>query len=349
MSRLQEFKDVFKNIKLAWERNEQAAIAMQISVKGSAYRLPGTKMMMSSDGQMFGTISGGCLESDLFGWAEKAMEMKTPLTHKYDLSENEVWGLGIGCKGILEMLILPIDQNDVFWKETEEIIQKGQAFSCVLEIPTGRRLLIEKEGNIIGDLDNLPCEVVEKARNSMDTQTRAEIMSCDGSRFLIDAVKPGEKLIVAGAGRDAVPVADLAAKAGFSVTVLDSRVEFNNPRLFPSVIHLIENPEEINSNNVTDSWWIIMNHYQEIDEKALQLALKSNPRYIGVLGPMARTKEMLINIGQTFSDGPIYSPIGLELGAETMEEVAISIVAELMTVKNGRNPVPLHGKTKIHG
>ncbi|MFD6438573.1 XdhC family protein [Peribacillus sp. NPDC060186] len=348
MSRLLEFKDVLKNIKLAWDRNAQAAIVMQISVKGSAYRLPGTKMMMASDGQMFGTISGGCLENDLFGWAEKAMNMKTPLTHKYDLSENEIWGLGIGCKGVLEMLILPINPNDVFWKKTDDIIQKGQAFSCVLEIPTGRRLLIEKEGKVIGDLDNFPCEVVGKARNSMDTQTRAEIMSYDGSRFLIDAVKPAEKLIVAGAGRDAIPVADLAAKAGFSVTVLDSRVEFNNPRLFPSVIHLIKNPEEINSKNVMDSWWVIMNHYQEIDEKALQLALTSNPRYIGVLGPIARTKEMLINIGQTFSDGPIHSPLGLDLGAETMEEVALSIVAELMAVKNRRNPIPLHGKTKIH-
>ncbi|WP_230137131.1 XdhC family protein, partial [Peribacillus frigoritolerans] len=80
MSRLQELKDVLENIRSAWERHEKAAMVMQIGVKGSAYRLPGAKMMMATDGHMFGTISGGCLESDLYGWAEKAMETNTCVT-----------------------------------------------------------------------------------------------------------------------------------------------------------------------------------------------------------------------------------------------------------------------------
>jgi xanthine/CO dehydrogenase XdhC/CoxF family maturation factor len=91
-----------------------------------------------------------------------------------------------------------------------------------------------------------------------------------------------------------------------------------------------------------------MNNHQSLDEKTLQLALKSDPRYIGVLGPYSRTEEMLINIGQNFSSGPIRSPLGLDIGAETMEEVSLSIVSELMAVRNGRNPMPLHGKVKIH-
>ncbi|MDQ6596596.1 XdhC/CoxI family protein [Bacillus salipaludis] len=348
MSRLQEMKDVLRNIRLAWNRNQKAAIVIQIGVKGSAYRLPGTKMMMASDGQMFGTISGGCLESDLYGWAEKAMEMNSPLTHKYDLSENEIWGLGIGCKGNLEMLILPVDRNDEFWVKTDQVVQKGQHFTLVLEIPTGNRLLVDKDGHFIGNHESVPLEVIEKAKTVMDTQTRAEIVACDGSRYLIDAVKHSEHLIVAGAGKDAVPVADLAAKVGFSVTVLDSREDFNNSRLFPLASHLKKSPEEIDPNDVTDSWWVIMNHNQALDEKTLQLALKSDPRYIGVLGPISRTEEMLINIGQNFSSGPIRSPLGLDIGAETMEEVSLSIVSELMTVRNGRNPRPLHGKVKIH-
>jgi xanthine/CO dehydrogenase XdhC/CoxF family maturation factor len=238
MSRLQEMKDVLKNIRLAWDRNQKAAIVIQISVKGSAYRLPGTKMMMASDGQMFGTISGGCLESDLYGWAERVMVMNAPLTHKYDLSENEIWGLGIGCKGNLEMLILPIEPNDEFWVKTDQVVQRGQNFTLILEIPTGKRLLVDKEGHLIGNHESVPLEVIEKAITVMDTQTRAEVVTCGGNRYLIDAVKPSEHLIVAGAGRDAVPVADLAAKVGFSVTVLDSREDFNNVHLFPSSSHL---------------------------------------------------------------------------------------------------------------
>ncbi|HWO95436.1 MAG TPA: XdhC family protein [Bacillus sp. (in: firmicutes)] len=348
MSRLQEMKDVLKHIRLAWDRNQKAAIVMQIGVKGSAYRLPGTKMMMASDGQMFGTISGGCLENDLYGWAEKVMKMNTPLLHKYDLSENEIWGLGIGCKGNLEILILPIEPNDEFWVKTDQVIQKGQNFTLVLEIPSGKRLIVDKDGHLIGNHEGVPSEVIEKAKAVIDTQTRAEIVTYGGSRYLIDAVKSSEHLIVAGAGRDAVPVADLAAKVGFSVTVLDSREDFNNVHLFPSALHLKKSPEEINPYDVSGSWWVIMNHHQSLDEKTLQLALKSDPRYIGVLGPISRTEEMLTNIGQNFSSGPIRSPLGLDIGAETMEEVSLSIVSELMAVRNGRNPMPLHGKVKIH-
>lgn len=348
MSRLQELKDVLENIKSAWERHEKAAMVMQIGVKGSAYRLPGAKMMMATDGHMFGTISGGCLESDLYGWAEKAMETNTCVTHQYDLSENEIWGLGIGCKGKLDISILPIEPDDEFWMMTNQIIQKGQKFTMILDVSSGKGLIVDKHGNLIGNHGSVPSEVVEKARMVMDTQTRAELMNLEGKRYLIDAIKPSEHLIIAGAGRDAVPVVELAAKAGFSVTVLDSRKDFNNDRLFPLACNLQKCPDEIDPSEFTGSWWVVMNHIQSLDEKTLQVALKSDPRYIGVLGPISRTTEMLDAIGEDFNSGPIHSPIGLDIGAETMEEVALSIVSELMSVKNGRIPAPLHGKVKIH-
>ncbi|MFS0601224.1 XdhC family protein [Peribacillus frigoritolerans] len=348
MSRLQELKDVLDNIRSAWQRHEKAAMVMQIGVKGSAYRLPGAKMMMATDGHMFGTISGGCLESDLYGWAEKAMETNTCVTHQYDLSENEIWGLGIGCKGKLDISILPIEPDDEFWMMTNQIIQKGQKFTMILDVSSGKGLIVDKHGNLIGNHGSVPSEVVEKARMVMDTQTRAELMNLEGKRYLIDAIKPSEHLIIAGAGRDAVPVAELAAKAGFFVTVLDSRKDFNNDRLFPLVHNLQKSPDEIDPSEYTGSWWVVMNHIQSLDEKTLQVALKSDPRYIGVLGPISRTTEMLDTIGENFNSGPIHSPIGLDIGAETMEEVAISIVSELMSVRNGRIPAPLHGKVKIH-
>ena len=347
MSRLQELKEVLLNIKLAWERKQQAALVMLIDVHGSAYRLPGTKMMMASDGVMHGTISGGCLEGDLYGWADKAMKSKRPLLQRYDLSENEIWGLGIGCNGELEMLILPIVEADNFWRKVEEVTRKGQVFSLVLEVPTGRRLLIKKNGETSGSL--VPDEVIKRAILCIENQTRAEVFCCGGSRYVIDVVKPGERLIVAGAGRDARPVAELASKVGFTVTILDQRKNFNNPHYFPSANHVIDSPTVIVPNDVVDSWWVIMNHHQEMDETCLLLALKSEPRYVGVLGPRSRTETMLSNIGYSLSSGPIHSPVGLDLGAETMDEVALSIVSELMTVRTGQKPLPLHGKWKIHG
>lgn len=346
MSRLHEFKELFIQITLAWERGEQAVLVILADVKGSAYRLPGTKMVMISDSQMFGTISGGCLENDLYEWAQKVFEAKKPMTHRYDLSENEIWSLGIGCKGNLEFLFLPIFPEDDLWQKIQGLLLQEQAFTMMIDMVTGKSLLIVNKA-LYGE-EVIPEQVIKKVIAVANTQTRAEINMYNGTRFYIDAVRPSEMLIIAGAGHDAVPVADLALRSGFAVTILDGRSHLNNERNFPNAYHLVKEPEEMEKGQLQNGWWIIMNHHQMKDEAALKLAIESNPRYIGVLGPIYRTNEMLANIGYSLDCGPIHSPVGLDIGAETSDEVAISIVSEMMSVRAGRIPRLLHGKVKIH-
>lgn len=349
MSRLVEFKNVIDSVKSAWERNVQPALVMLIGVNGSAYRLPGTKMMMAENGDMYGSISGGCLESDIFGWAEQAMQQKTPLVKNYDLSENEIWSLGIGCKGSLEIFILPVQENDSFWKLTDELLNEGEGFSIILEVPTGIKTLMNKDGYVLGDKEGLPRGVYERIMDVMKKQRRAEVMEWQGRRYVLDVIKPSERLIVAGAGKDAIPVADFAAKAGFSVTILDPRSEFNNERFFPNATHLVLDAEDLESTKLEDTWWVIMNHLQKRDEAVLKLALQSKPKYIGVLGPVSRTEEMIENIGvEPSTIDSLYSPVGLDIGAETMDEVAMSIVSELIMVRSQRSGQSLKGKLKIH-
>ncbi|MGM9928434.1 MAG: XdhC family protein [Bacillus sp. (in: firmicutes)] len=347
MSRLQEFKEVMDQMALAWKREEKVALVMLIDVKGSAYRLPGTKMMMSSDGFMFGTISGGCLENDLYGWTEKAWGKNRPLTHKYDLSENDVWSLGIGCKGDLEILIMPMSPKDSFGITLIELLQKDQPFSLIVEVHTGRYLAIEETNHIHGNIENAPFELIEKGKQILKVQTRAELFACNGQTYVMDAVKSSERLIVAGAGRDAVPLVELAKKVGFAVTVFDSRTDAHQHSAF-SKVQIIRSVEAISREELFNSWWVIMNHHQEKDEMGLKLAIESKPRYIGVLGPLSRTEKMLKNIRYQLDSGPIHSPVGLNLGAETMDEVAISIVAEMMSIRAGCQPESLHGAAKIH-
>jgi len=198
-------------------------------------------------------------------------------------------------------------------------------------------------------VEHVSSDIVAQGKRCLKTQTRATLYSYNGKRYIIDAVKPSEHLIVAGAGRDAVPVAELANKIGFTVSVLDSRTDLNNEKNFPNARHIVTQLDKIENSDLSDSWWVIMNHHQEKDEESLKLAIQSQPRFIGVLGPMSRTEEMLAKIQYSFSSGPIHSPIGLDIGAETMEEVAVSIVSELMSVRAGSYPIPLHGKLKIHG
>jgi xanthine dehydrogenase accessory factor len=349
LSRIQEARDVMQKMKQAWERNQKTTLLLITEVRGSAYRQPGAKMMMAADGERFGTLSGGCLENDLFEWSKEAIRQSSPLTRQYDLSENELWTLGIGCKGSLEILIVPVDPNDSFWQTAISVIQEDRPISLILEIPTGVRVLFDQNGNGWGDLVQLPDEVRQQALDRTLQRTRAEVISFENRRFVIDTMRPSEHLIIAGAGHDAVPLVSVAAQVGFRVTVLDPRKDFNNGFRFPAASsHLVVEPNEADPVALHDSWWVIMNHQQSRDEASIALALKSNPRYIGVLGPLSRTQEMLANIGANLSSGPLHAPIGLDLGAETIEEVAVSIISELMMVRSGGSGRPLHGRTKIH-
>ncbi|MED4585871.1 XdhC family protein [Brevibacillus choshinensis] len=348
MSRLQEFREVMNQIKTAWQDGQKTALLMLMNVQGSAYRLPGTKVMMAEDGRIFGTISGGCLESDLFGWAEKAMQTGEPRLQRYDLSESEVWSLGIGCKGSLTIGILPVDPQDRFWLQVDEALQREESVSLIIEIMNGARALLKEDGTVTGERDFLPEEVLHHAKQRFACQTRAEVFVFAGRRFYIDVVKPSERLVVAGAGLDARPVVEMASRMGFSVTVLDPRSGFNTPEAFPAARHVIQSASEVEPASLTNSWWVIMNHHLERDQASLDLALRSKPKFIGVLGPMTRTEEMLVQIDRKLSSGPIHAPIGLDLGAETMDEVAMSIVSQLMAERNSRQALPLHGKSKIH-
>lgn len=348
MSNIQEARDVFQAIHQSWEKNQKTALLMITEVNGSAYRQPGAKMMMNLNGDMFGTLSGGCLESDLLGWTEKFISEQSPNTVQYDLSENELWSLGIGCKGSLEILIIPIEPSDLFWKKTNELIQEEKAYSLILEIPTGARTLVDQYGNMIGDTE-LPKELIYQATKNMSERTRAEVNNINNRKFVIDTLRPNKRLIVCGAGHDAVPVVDLASRAGFHVAVLDPRPEYNNIKRFPLAKEfIVAEPEEIEPAKLLNHWWVVMNHQQNRDEASLALALQSESSFIGVLGPLSRTQEMLSTIGYNLTSGPIYAPVGIDIGAETIDEVALSIVTQLMSLKNGSSAQPLHGRAKIH-
>ena len=349
MSKMHEFQALFHHINSAWQQNEQTVLVILTDVKGSAYRLPGSKMLMTSSGKMIGTVSGGCLEADLYGWAEKVFETNKPLIHRYDLSDTEIWSLGIGCKGDLQFLFLPLSSKNDQWAKIQQLLQQALGFTLVINMHTGEIAIIEDNGSSHFTNGSFPLEIIEQAQHMQSIQTRAQVISSQHTHYLIDAVKPSEHLIVAGAGQDAIPLVDLANQVGFSVTILDSRAHFNNENRFPNAVHITTNIENLSNKSFLNSWWVIMNHHQQKDEETLRFAIESEAKYIGILGPTYRTNEMLQHIGYNISSAPIYSPVGLDIGAETMNEVAISIISQMMSLRAGRSATPLHGKEKIHG
>ncbi|RFU70487.1 XdhC/CoxI family protein [Peribacillus saganii] len=352
MSSLKELQNIFIKMDEVWERGEEAALLMITEVRGSSYRRPGTKIMISSDGEVYGTLSGGCLENDLIEYAKVAILENRPATKSYNLSENDLWGLGIGCKGALEIVILPIKKTSVFWREVKQEAFTGQLLNLVLNIDTGEGSLLNQHNQVIvQNGEYIPSTIInELFFVQKQYRQSAKVMIDEQNRYIVDTIFPLEKLIVSGAGHDAIPVVEFALKANFDVYVLDPRTQFNDEKRFPGANHWVADP----SNNMEipaslrNSWWIIMNHHMERDGAALKLAMDSNPKYVGVLGPAKRTEELLETNGIEIIDQPLFAPIGLDLGGETVEEVGISIVSELLAVRNQRSSCHLKGKNKIH-
>lgn len=342
-SRWKETQQVFEAIEQSWQQGHATVLATILRVQGSAYQRPGAKMMMDQTGKMVGTLSGGCLEGDLWQWSREVMTSKMPKMVVYDLANDDPWGLGVGCKGVIEVLLVPVDGN-AFWQDILAAVHDHQPFALVYE-KTRMNLSAVSNTHVFGH--PLSAEIIEQARAALKDPKVYSLAEASGE-YIIDPLGQEASLVICGAGYDARCVAELADQVGFEITVLDPKSQWNT-KTIDSLTRLVKRPRELLGHMKDWQFWLIMNHHQALDEEALQLALHSHPQFVGVLGPYDRTCEMLAHIGHTFLDGPLYAPVGLDLGAETPKEVAVSIVSQLMMTRTHSNGLPLSGRKKIHG
>jgi len=295
-------------------------------------------MAMRQDGRMAGTLSGGCLEGDLFLHAETVMSTQASRIYTYDLSEDDMWGLGIGCKGTVSIWLEPVRVDAPFWQAFGQAIQRQSTVLWGGALPEGRRFLVSADDHM-GEVPSWASSMLTTIGSS-DTGTREGLWW--------DRMRSPERLVIAGAGHDAEPVARLGNLVGFDVIVLDPRPHVNNEEHFPHAEHWVMSATEVNPEKVSGAFWVIMNHHQRRDEAAIQLAALARPRFVGILGPLKRTEEMLNNLGIAQEDVPIHAPVGLDIGADSPEEVAVSIIGELMAARRGTRGGSLHGRAHIH-
>lgn len=335
MSSIREARQVWQAIVKAHQRGVGTALLTLAAVRGSAYRRPGAKMMMAADGEMFGTLSGGCLEGDLYHYAQEAMTLNHAVIRQYDLTEDAMWGLGIGCKGTITVWIEPVDPDTPFWSKFGQVVGRDQRVALWAQVPEGFRRLVTST-------ETFPMDLAPIADRPWHSVTQFH----DGE--LWDVMMPTERLIVAGAGHDAIPLVTLAGQIGFEVTVLDPRAHFNNEKRIPGAAHyLVRQAEEVNPAEVRNAFWVIMNHHQSRDKASLGLALRSDPQFVGMLGPRTRSLDLLGD-GLAVIPDVWHAPVGLNMGAETVDEVALSIAAELLAVRNRKPGGPLNGQDRIH-
>jgi xanthine dehydrogenase accessory factor len=371
---MKEQKNIVAAFQKVQETKQLAALATVVKVRGSSYRSPGARMLITDDGRWVGSISGGCLEGDALRKARMVMSSHKPITVTYDTREesNQNLGVGLGCNGLIDVFIEPIDAHDEFCPinlfrkiiNVKEPVALATVFKNSNSEELGRKVLIDRSGQILFNsfLDIEAASMVIDDLNKLFDNRRSEVKSYSRDNELevfLELIEPTVSLIIFGGGFDARPVSHLAKSLGWNVTVTDECVSHIAPVFFPSAdtLSLCQRQFIDRDFNITPyTACVLMSHNYEYDRDVFMKLLKTEAPYIGILGPRKRFDKMcseLLKIGGVMlSDHNfhrIHSPIGLDIGAETPDEIAVSIIAEIQGKFANRsggflkyNPGPIH-------
>jgi len=356
-----ETERLLEAIRQARAVGEPAAVATIVRVKGSAYRREGTRMFVRRDGTYECALSGGCLEPTVAEAAARVIATGEPVTVSYDLADDSVWGLGMGCSGAVDIRIERLE-NDAITNEWLKILEQGEAAVLVTPLAgASGRMIVRGPRNVVGGLTDPGLER-EAAAGAIARLGRAYPLSgpeqVRGAEVFYELALVPPELVIFGAGHDAAPVAQLGWALGFVVTVVDVREAFLTADRFPCATRVCAHFSQFAGRVKLSpgSFVLIMNHQAERDQGSLRFSLESQAAYIGVLGPRPRYDKLLADLAvQGFMPesarlARVRSPIGLALGAETPQEVAVSILGEILAIRRGFDGGFLTGSVRsLHG
>jgi xanthine/CO dehydrogenase XdhC/CoxF family maturation factor len=352
-----ELADVLQAIESLRDRGERMALATIVAVKGSTYRRPGARLLVSASGDMVGNISGGCLEGDVADVAKVVMVEGEPRIASFDLTSDDeaVWGWGLGCNGAIEVFVEPADRAAETAGALRRALEEDRPLASVTVLESnsnglarGSRLLVAPDGERTGSLGDgsLDHDAAQVALDQLEAG-RSEIRELAGGvRAFVEVLEPPLRLLVCGAGHDVIPLVRTASDLGWRVTVIDERRQFLNQERFPEAARFVhvEKPEEAATAAGVDgrSFVMVMSHNYLRDKDYLRGFLGTDAAYIGLLGPRIRTERLL---GELRAEGvepsaadtdKMFGPAGLDLGGEGPEEIAHAIVGEILAVRRGR-------------
>jgi xanthine dehydrogenase accessory factor len=355
-----EIAEVLEAIESLDRRGERMALATIVSVRGSTYRRPGARLLVPENGEPVGNISGGCLEGDVADLARVVMAGGEARLASFDLTAEDevVWGWGLGCNGAIEVFVEPADKAAAVAAALRAALEEERALAVVTvlesELPgveRGDRFVVHPDGSREGALGNEQADraATERAMTALDDGNSAtkEMAVPEGHlRAFIEVLMPPLRLLVCGAGHDAIPVVRFAAALGWKPVVIDDRPEFLTLERFPEAagfVH-VERPEAAAEAVLVDprTHVVVMSHNYIRDRDYLRSFLRTEAAYIGMLGPRARTERLLKGLSDagvrpTDQDlARIHGPAGLDIGSEGPEEIAWAIIAEVMATRRGR-------------
>lgn len=343
-------KEILQDLDRWQERGEELALATLVSVRRSAPRSPGARMLITREGKMAGSISGGCVEGDIVERALQVLDTGEPALAEYGISDEQGFDVGLSCGGEIEVLIQPFEVTDAWQAVRSRVEGQQPAVLAVGMRPTalsGRQLAIidgDAIGSIDVDLDNkLVEETASALRQGAATTVTLPWHDADAEVFL-DVFAPPPRLFIVGATQVAISLAPMAKRLGFHVTVVDARSVLATEERFPDIDELQRAwPDEALSGRSLDarSAVVVLTHDPKFDLPVLEVALRSEAGYIGAMGSRkthAKRMDELQKRGFGEDDlARIHAPIGLDIGGSAPEELALAILAEVVASRHGRS------------
>jgi xanthine/CO dehydrogenase XdhC/CoxF family maturation factor len=334
----------------AVERGLPLVLATIVETIGSTYRKAGAQMLAAADGSAAGLLSGGCLEADLMDHARSVFERGQAKFVEYDArgTDDLIWGIGLGCEGAMKILLSRLDPSNDY--EPFRTISAGRraeqknAVAVTIESNT----LNARIGTWFIDRTGAPT-AIQGALAQPPAQPL--IIKDDSVAYFVIPIQLPRRILVLGAGPDAIPLVQMASMLGWHVTITDHRPAYARPAKFPHAREVHQRPAADLSQLLRDRFFdaaVVMSHHLVSDELYLRQLAESAIAYVGLLGPAPRRARLLAQLGERASllTGRLHGPIGLDLGADSPETIALAIVSEIQAVLAGRSGMSFSRTTK---
>jgi xanthine dehydrogenase accessory factor len=352
-------EDLFEAMREYRERNTPAVLATVVDVEGSAYRRPGAKMLVDPEAESLGAITAGCLEGPVRDLAADVFEARAPSVHTFDLMDEEGWGLGLGCNGIIDVLLEPLDAD---WDPTLAELAARRSVGRITavrsenpDIAVGDHVVVDQDWEVLdGTDDALPGTVVDAVEAQLAELRATEVsatvtVETDAGEIdaFLDLVTPAPDLLLFGTQNDVHPVARIGHQVGFRVVVASARGARSDPEQFPNA-HEVRSVHPTALADAVDvperTYAVVMSHNALEDRLALASLLDTTVPYVGLMGPRERFEDIREDLateeGRELTAEEldrIATPVGLDLGGGEPTQIALSIVAEALAVHNDRN------------
>lgn len=338
-------RDILADIDQWLIQGKPIAIATVIQTWGSSPRRAGAKMAITPGGGISGSVSGGCVEGAVYEAGIESLELNQPRLLHFGVADETAWEVGLACGGSIDIFVQPLDL--VLFNSLRAVVTSEQSAILVTVVRgpdelLGRELLLteegSKEGSINSELDKV---ITALAKETLASGNTRRVMLNESVEVFLEALEPPPTLVVVGGVHITIALAALAKTLGYRTIVIDPRKAFGNERRFPNVDRLIQSwpGEALKQIPLTRSTAVAMlTHDPKLDDPALKIALPSPAFYVGALGSrttQSRRRARLLEDGLTEAQlDRLHGPIGLDIEAQTPEEIALSIMAEIVDSRN---------------